>query len=62
LFLETKTGGLMKVGRKITLYEALRGDKIVVKDGVVRLLVVPKARTTEFIEGFKKRVRGTTLQ
>jgi len=56
-YMETKTGGLIKVGKKVSLLEVLSGGKVVVVDGLVRILLVPKARTAEFVEGWKKTMR-----
>ncbi len=53
--METKTGGLIKVGKKIALAKILGSGKTEVVDGVVRVFVVPKARAEVWIEDFKKR-------
>jgi len=52
-YMETRTGGLVKVGRKVSLLEVLSGGKVEVVDGQVTVLVVPKARTAEFVEMWK---------
>lgn len=58
-YMETKTGGLVKVGKKVSLLEALGGEKskVEVVDGLVKVLVVPRARTAEFVENWKKTMR-----
>jgi hypothetical protein len=56
-YMETKTGGLVKVGAKVSLMELLSGGKVEVVDGLVKVLVVPKARNAEFIEKWKKTMK-----
>ncbi|KAF8249475.1 HSP chaperone complex subunit [Wilcoxina mikolae CBS 423.85] len=56
-YMETKTGGLVKVGRKVSLLEVLSGGKVEVVDGLVKILVVPRARNAEFVEKWKKTMR-----
>lgn len=57
-YMETAAGGLIKVGKKIALHKVLGSGKVVVSDGLVRISVVPKAKSAAWIEEFKKR-RGT---
>jgi hypothetical protein len=56
-YMETKTGGLVKVGRKVSLLELLSGGKVEVVDGLVKVLVIPRARNAEFIEKWKKTMK-----
>jgi tetratricopeptide (TPR) repeat protein len=56
-YMETKTGGLVKVGRKVSLLEVLSGGKVEVVDGLVRLLVVPRKRNAGFVEEWKKKMK-----
>lgn len=58
-YMETAIGGLIKVGKKIALRKVLGSGKVVVSDGLVRISIVPKAKSAAWIEEFKKR-RGTT--
>ncbi|KAJ4341248.1 HSP70/90 co-chaperone [Didymella glomerata] len=58
-YMETAAGGLIKVGKKMALHKVLGSGKVVVSDGLVRISVVPKAKSASWIEEFKKR-RGTT--
>lgn len=58
-YMETAAGGLIKVGKKMALHKVLGSGKVVVSDGLVRISVVPKAKSAAWIEEFKKR-RGTT--
>lgn len=54
-YMETKTGGLIKVGKKMPLFEVLGAGKVQVVDQVLTILLVPKARTQEFIDDWKKK-------
>ncbi|KAJ4991473.1 TPR repeat protein [Stagonosporopsis vannaccii] len=58
-YMETAAGGLIKVGKKMALHKVLGSGKVVVSDGLVRISVVPKAKSAAWIEEFKKR-RGAT--
>ncbi|KAA8909461.1 tetratricopeptide repeat domain-containing protein [Sphaerosporella brunnea] len=57
-YMETKMGGLVKFGRKVSLLELLSGGKVEIVDGLVKVLVVPRARNAEFIEKWKKTMRS----
>jgi tetratricopeptide (TPR) repeat protein len=52
-FMDTVSGGLMKVGKKLSLLELLSNGKTEVVDGLVRIYVVPTARAKEWIEDVK---------
>ncbi|KAL7268001.1 HSP70/90 co-chaperone [Rhizina undulata] len=54
-YMETKTGGLIKVGKKVALREVLGGGKVEVVDEVLKIMIVPKARSGHFIEEWKKK-------
>jgi len=54
-YMETATGGLVKVGKKVELGKVLGGGKVEVRDGLVRVNVLPKAKVTGWIEEVKKR-------
>lgn len=56
VFCETISGGLFKVGRKLMLADVVGNEKVEVKDGLVRLYVTPKTKSTIFIEEWKKRM------
>lgn len=58
-YMETTAGGLIKVGKKMTLGKVLGSGKTEVVDGLVRISVVPKDKAAGWIEEFKKR-RGKT--
>jgi tetratricopeptide (TPR) repeat protein len=57
-YMETIAGGLIKLGKKMTLGKVLGSGKCEVKDGLVKVSVIPKSKAAEWIEEFKKR-RGT---
>jgi tetratricopeptide (TPR) repeat protein len=52
-FMETMTGGLVKVGKKVQLVKVLCLDSVEVVDGVVRIFVVPKAKADAWVKEFK---------
>jgi hypothetical protein len=54
-YMETVTGGLVKVGKKLPLLQVLSGGKVEVVDELVRIIVVPRGKTTRFVEEFKAR-------
>lgn len=53
--METVAGGLIKVGKKMSLGKVLGSGKAEVVDGLVTVSVVPKEKTADWIEEFKKR-------
>ncbi|OAP56544.1 hypothetical protein AYL99_09723 [Fonsecaea erecta] len=54
-YMDTINGGLMKVGKKLTLLEALSNGKTEVVDGLVRIYVVPMSLAPQWIEEMKKK-------
>lgn len=56
-YMESAAGGLVKAGHRVSLLELLAGGKVEVVDGLVQLLVVPRARSAEFIAHWKKTMR-----
>lgn len=54
-YMETVTGGLIKVGKKLPLLQVLSGGKVEVVDELVRIIVVPRGKTQKFVEEFKAR-------
>jgi hypothetical protein len=54
-YIETAEGGLVKAGKKLSLIKLLSSGKVEVVDGLVRVMVVPKAKASGWIEDFKKR-------
>jgi Cns1/TTC4 Wheel domain len=55
-YMDTALGGMMKVGKKMKLLEALANGKTEIVDGLVRVYVVPRARAGQWIEEMKQRV------
>lgn len=53
-FMETREGGMVKVGRKVRVLDVLAGKGEVV-DGVVRVFVVPKGRVRGWVDEMKER-------
>ncbi|KAI7525706.1 hypothetical protein KC317_g21215, partial [Hortaea werneckii] len=54
-YMETITGGIIKAGKNLPLLKLLGSGKVEVVDGLVKVSVVPKAKSSAFIEEFKKR-------
>jgi tetratricopeptide (TPR) repeat protein len=54
-YMETVTGGLIKVGRKVTLLKVLSEGNVEVVDEVVRIFVLPKAKAEEWVKDFKSK-------
>lgn len=52
-FMETTSGGLVRVGKKVTLLKVLAMDNVEVVDGVVKIYVVPKAKAEGWVKEFK---------
>ena len=54
-YMETGSGGLVKVGRNVTLGKVLGNDGVIIVDGIVRINVLIKGRTSAWIEEMKAR-------
>lgn len=54
-YMETVTGGLVKVGRKVSLLKVLSSGNIEIVDEVVKMFVVPKSKADEWVQDFKKK-------
>jgi hypothetical protein len=54
-YMETVTGGLVKVGRGVTLLKVLSAGNVEVVDEVVKIFVVPKAKAAGWVEEFKRK-------
>lgn len=52
-YIETKEGGLLKMGKKVTLLKVLSTGKVEVVDEVVRIFVLPKGEAEAWIKKFK---------
>jgi hypothetical protein len=54
-YMETISGGLIKAGKKLTLLKILSSGKVEVVDEVLRIMVVPKASASAWVEEFKMK-------
>jgi tetratricopeptide (TPR) repeat protein len=54
-YVETISGGLVKLGRKVNLLKVLSGGNVEVVDEVVKIFVVPKLRAAGWIDDFKRK-------
>ena len=54
-YMDTITGGLVKVGKKKSLLEALSDQKTEIVDGLVRIHVVPSKLAPKWIEEVKRK-------
>ncbi|KIV95017.1 hypothetical protein, variant [Exophiala mesophila] len=54
-YMDTINGGLMKVGKKLTLLEVLSNGKTEVVDGLVKLFVVPPSLAPQWIADMKRK-------
>ncbi|KAI5261538.1 TPR repeat protein-like protein [Aureobasidium subglaciale] len=53
-YIETKTGGLVKAGKKMALLRILNTGKVEIVDSLLRINVVPSSRAQEWVDNFKK--------
>lgn len=53
-YIETKTGGLVKAGKKMVLLRILNTGKVEIVDDLLRINVVPKNKAQMWIDNFKK--------
>lgn len=56
-YVESLTGGLLKVGKKMALLRILNTGKVEIVDGLLRIYVVPTLKAAKWIETFKARTR-----
>jgi len=60
-FMETAKGGLIKVGKKVSLLSVLgmkedgTESSVEIVDGLVRIMVVPKEKVTEWVAEWKRK-------
>lgn len=54
-YMDTVSGGLVKVGKKKSLLEALSDQKTEIVDGLVRIHVVPQRLASNWVEEVKKK-------
>ena len=55
LYMETGSGGLIKLGRKVSLGKVLGSSEVEILDGVVRINVLLKSGAAGWIEEMKAR-------
>jgi tetratricopeptide (TPR) repeat protein len=53
-YVETVSGGLVKVGRKVPLLKVLSGGNVEVVDDLLKIFVVPRARAEAWVKEFKE--------
>ncbi|KAK8118953.1 TPR repeat protein [Apiospora kogelbergensis] len=53
-YMDTVSGGIIKVGKKVSLLKVLSTNKVEVVDEVVRLFVVPKAKAEGWLQKYKE--------
>ncbi|KAK0391102.1 hypothetical protein NLU13_0604 [Sarocladium strictum] len=58
-YLETKEGGVLKMGKRVSLLKALGTGKVEVVDGVVKVFVVPKGKADGWVKKFKEQRAAT---
>lgn len=54
-YMETMTGGLIKVGKKVSLLKTLSEGNVEIIDEVVRIFVVPTVKAAEWVAEFKRK-------
>ncbi|KAI9666585.1 MAG: hypothetical protein M1821_004521 [Bathelium mastoideum] len=54
-YMETTSGGLIKVGKKVRITKTLTSGKVEVIDNMLKIYVVLRARAQEWIDDFKKK-------
>ncbi|KAI4603125.1 hypothetical protein KJ359_005917 [Pestalotiopsis sp. 9143b] len=54
-YMDTVSGGLIKVGKKAPLLKVLSSDKVEVVDEVVRIFVLPKAKAEAWVQEYKSK-------
>jgi hypothetical protein len=54
-YMDTVSGGLIKVGKKVPLLKVLSSDKVEVIDEVVRIFVLPKAKAESWVQEYKRK-------
>lgn len=54
-YMDTSAGGMIKIGKKLSLLESLSNGKTEVVDGLVRIYVVPSALSAKWVEEVKRK-------
>lgn len=58
-YVETKDGGLLKMGKKASLLKVLSTGKVEIVDQVVRIFILPTDKADEWIKKFKEQKAAT---
>lgn len=53
--METTTGGLIKVGKKVPLLKVLSSGSVEVVDDLIKIFVVPRTRAEAWVKDFKDK-------
>jgi Cns1/TTC4 Wheel domain len=56
--METRTGGLIKLGKNIPIGKVLSGGLVEVVDGLVTVFVVPRSKAEAWVEEFRESKKG----
>jgi hypothetical protein len=54
-YVETVSGGLVKIGRKVPLLKVLSGGNVEVVDDLLKVFVVPKAKAEAWVKDWKEK-------
>ncbi|KAI9762479.1 MAG: hypothetical protein M1840_001239 [Geoglossum simile] len=58
LYMETRTGGLLKLGKNIPIGKVLGTGSVEVVDGLVTVFVVPRSKAEAWVEEFREGKKG----
>lgn len=57
-FMDTTSGGMAKIGKRLSMLQALTTGRVEIVDGLVKIHVVPTSLTGKWTEEMKKRKAG----
>jgi Cns1/TTC4 Wheel domain len=57
-YMDTTSGGIAKIGKKLSLLQTLTTGKTQIVDGLVRIHIVPSSMAGKWVEEMKKRRAG----
>ena len=57
-YMETASGGLIKVGKKLPMTKSLTTGKVEIVDGMLKIYIIPRVRAQNWIDEFKRK-RGS---
>ncbi|KAK4197284.1 hypothetical protein QBC40DRAFT_285808 [Triangularia verruculosa] len=57
-YVETISGGLAKVGKKVSLLKVLSGGNVEIVDDLLKIFVVPKGRAESWVKDWKEKKLG----